>query len=396
MESLVNLGNVLRDLGKFEEALSYYSSAISIREDCAEAYQCRGAVFLDLQQIPAALDSLDRAIARKPDYAQAHCNRAYAWLLAGDFERGWAEYEWRRKDPASPLCRDARSFSRPLWLGEKSITNCSVLLHSEQGLGDTLQFCRYVKKIAERGARIILEVPQPLLTLLGNLEGVSHVIERGEPSPEYDYHCSLMSLPHALKIHIATIPSGVPYIRADVNRSRDWSDLLGDRKKFRVGIAWAGGIRSHIPEMVAINARRNIPLAHLVPLMHPKIEFHSLQKGQPAESELNALTALPWSRPEPRDHSNNLNDFSDTAALIEQLDLVISVDTSVAHLAGAMCKPIWLLNRYDTCWRWMTERTDSPWYPTMKIYRQPKPGDWDSVVAAVARDLLSIAPDWSA
>jgi tetratricopeptide (TPR) repeat protein len=390
-ECLVNLGNVLRDLGHFDAALEQYARALAVRGDCAEAHQCRGIVLLDLQQIPAALDGLDRAISLKPDWAEAHCNKASVLLLGGDFERGWAEHEWRRKNPDSPLCKDARQFSQPLWLGEHPIAGCTLLLHSEQGLGDTLQFCRYVKSVSDLGARVILEVPQPLVSLLENLEGVSQIVAIGSALPEYDYYCSLMSLPLALKTNIATIPNRVPYLSSSAARRHHWNALLGPRTKRRVGVVWSGGFRPHQPELAAVNGRRNIPLAQLARLRHSEIEFHSLQKGQPAESELTALTAARWSGPEITDHASELHDFSDTAALIEHLDLVISVDTSTAHLAGALGKPVWLLNRYDTCWRWMTDRTDSPWYPTMKLHRQPRPGDWDSVVEEVARDLMQFA-----
>jgi tetratricopeptide (TPR) repeat protein len=390
-ECLVNLGNVLRDLGHFDAALEQYERAIAVRADCAEAYQCRGIVLLDLQEIPAALDSLDRAISLKPAWAEARCSKAHALLLAGDFERGWAEYEWRRKSPDSPLCKDARHFSQPLWLGEHPIAGYTLLLHSEQGLGDTLQFCRYVKSVSDLGARVILEVPSPLVTLLANLEGASQIVVRGSALPEFDYYCSLMSLPRALKTSIATIPNRIPYLSSSAERRRHWNALLGTRTKRRVGIVWSGGFRPHQPELAAVNARRNIPLAQLAPLRNSEVDFHSLQKGQPAESELTALIAAQWSGPEITDHASELHDFSDTAALIEHLDLVISVDTSTAHLAAALGKPVWLLNRYDTCWRWMTDRTDSPWYPTMKLYRQPRPGDWGSVVEEVARDLMQFA-----
>ena len=391
VEYLVNFGNVLRDLGHFEAALEQYEKAIVAREDCAEAYQCRAVVLMELQRIPAALESLECALSLRPDFAEAHCSKAYALLLAGDFERGWSEYEWRRQDPHSPLCKDARHFSRPLWLGEHSISGRTLLLHSEQGLGDTLQFCRYAKVVSDLGARVVLEVPAPLVRLLSNLEGVSQIVARGASLPEFDHECSLMSLPRALQTTLATVPDRVPYVRSSVERQRYWNGMLGARTKRRVGLAWSGGVRPHQPELAAVNARRNIPLAQLAPLRHPEIEFYSLQKGQPAESELTALAAAQWDGPEIRDHTGELHDFLDTAALIESLDLVISVDTSIAHLAGALGKPVWLLNRYDTCWRWMTNRADSPWYPTMKIYRQSRPGDWGSVVEAVAGDLTLLA-----
>jgi hypothetical protein len=226
--------------------------------------------------------------------------------------------------------------------------------------------------------------------LLAGLEGVSQIVERGSSLPEFDYQCSLLSLPLALKTTLSTVPGRNPYLRSDAGRRNHWQSVLGGRTKPRVGLAWSGGFRSHQPELWGVNGRRNIPLAKLAPLKSPEIEFYSLQKGQPAESELTEVIAKNWDGPELRDHTNELHDFADTAALIEQLDLVISVDTSIAHLAAALGKPVWLLNRFDTCWRWMTVRTDSPWYPTMKLYRQERPGDWDGVVQRVKTDLLRL------
>jgi Tfp pilus assembly protein PilF len=388
---LVNLGNVLRDLEQRDAALLQYARAIELKADCAEAHHCRGVVLMDLQQLPDAIESLQRAIALRPDYAVAHCCKAHALLMAGDFERGWTEYEWRRRDENGPVCKDKRNFSQPLWLGQQSIHGKTILLHSEQGLGDTLQFCRYVRLVADLGARVILEVPAALESLLAELEGLSQIVARGSALPDFDCQCSLMSLPFALKTTLATVPARTPYLRSSAHRLHKWQSLLGKRTALRVGLAWSGGFRPHQPELWGVNSRRNIPLAKLAPLKDAgEFEFYSLQKGQPAEAELAELIAQHWDGPHVHDHTGELHDFADTAALIEQLDLVISVDTSIAHLSAALGKPVWLLNRFDTCWRWMTDRTDSPWYPTMKLYRQETPGDWDGVVQRVKTDLMKL------
>jgi hypothetical protein len=258
-------------------------------------------------------------------------------------------------------------------------------------LGDTIQFCRYAKHVADLGARVVLEVPRALANLLKNLDGVMQLAVRGEPLPPFDYYCPLMSLPLALKTTLTNIPAQIPYLRSSTERVQYWNGALGQRTMPRVGLVWSGGFRPNQPELWAVNDRRNIPLAKLAALKHPAIEFYSLQKGQPAESELAKLIANNWDGPDLRDYTSELHDFEETAALIEQLDLVISVDTATAHLAGALGKPVWILNRFDTCWRWLLDRTDSPWYPSAHLYRQERPGDWEGVVQKVRSDLEQFA-----
>jgi hypothetical protein len=279
----------------------------------------------------------------------------------------------------------------PLWLGKESIAGRTILIHAEQGLGDTVQFCRYAKLLAERGASVILEVQAPLLKLLEGAEGVSRLIASGsEWPPDIDYQCPLMSLPLAFATTLASIPADVPYLSSNPEKVSFWREKLGERQKLRVGLVWSGGFRPEQPELWAVNSRRNIPLSKLAPLVHPEIEFYSLQKGQPAESELAELRAGGWEGPELVDFTGLLTDFSDTAALIECLDLVISVDTSIVHVAGALAKPVWVLNRFDTCWRWLLQRSDSPWYPTLRLFRQERPGDWDGVVERARTELLRL------
>jgi tetratricopeptide (TPR) repeat protein len=386
-EAHSNRGLVLKELHRFEAALSSYDQAIALKPDFAEAHSNRGLVKQDLHQLEAALADYDRAIALNPDFAVAYFNRAMARLMVGDFKNGWLDWEWRWKGDNGPIVKDGRQLRQPCWLGNESIAGKTILLHSEQGLGDTLQFCRYAKWVADLGARVILDVQQPLQSLLAGLQGVVQVVAQGDALPAFDYYSPLMSLPLAFNTTLATIPAPIPYLKCNAQKALFWKEKLGEKTKLRVGLVWSGGFRASQPELWAINDRRNVPLAKFASLKHPDIEFYSLQKGQPAESELADLTSKNWDGPPVTDFTNLLRDFSDTAALLEQLDLLISVDTSTAHLAGAMGKPVWVLNRFDTCWRWLMDRSDSPWYPTVTLYRQERDGDWDGVIQRVRSDL---------
>jgi len=382
-----NRGNVLKELGQWEAALASYDRAIALQADHTDAHCNRGLLLQQMNRLDAALESFDRAIASKPDHARAYVNRSMARLVIGDFENGWEDYEWRRRLPDAAFVREKRDYAEPRWTGEQSLRGKAVLLHAEQGLGDTLQFCRYAQSVAELGAVVILEVPAPLRSLLTSVPGVTHVLATGEAPPAFDFHCSLMSLPWALRTTLRNIPAAIPYLRSDAEKQRFWRGALGASSRRRVGLVWSGGFRPDQPDLWSVHNRRNIPLAKLAVLQHPDIEFFSLQKGQPAESELEELVAQRWNGPPITNLTHLLHDFSDTAALIEQLDLVITVDTATAHLAGALGKPVWILNRHDTCWRWLLERTDSPWYPTATLYRQERPGDWEAVVERVRQDL---------
>jgi tetratricopeptide (TPR) repeat protein len=382
-----NRGNVLKELGQWDAAMSSYDRAIALQADHADAYANRGLLLQQLNRLDEALESFDRALALKPDDARAHVNRSMARLLTGDFENGWADFEWRHRLPDSLFVREKRDYAAPRWTGAESLRGKSVLLYGEQGLGDTLQFCRYAHSLAALGAVVILEVPAPLKNLLASVPGVAHVLATGDALPAFDFHSSLMSLPWALRTTLHSIPARVPYLANDPDKLQYWREKLGAAARRRVGLVWSGGFRPEQPELWSVHNRRNIPLAKMASLKHPDIEFLSLQKGQPAEAELDALIAQRWDGPPITKLSHLLHDFSDTAALIEQLDLLITVDTSTAHLAGALGKPVWILNRHDTCWRWLRDRGDSPWYPTAKLYRQERPGDWDGVVARVRRDL---------
>jgi tetratricopeptide (TPR) repeat protein len=386
-EAHSNRGNTLKALGRLDDAAAAHRMAIRLKPDFAEAHYNLGNTLTALGRPDEAIDAYDRAIHVRPDFAEAHVNLGMELLLSGDFARGWEEYDWRLLGASRHL--QPRTFSRPRWLGEP-LSGRRILLHAEQGLGDTIQFCRYAPLVAACGGRVLLEVPRPLLRLLSGLPGVTQLLAAGDRLPAFDVQCSLMSLPLAFRTDLDTIPAQVPYLRARPDKVSYWRDRLGPQTRRRVGLVWSGGFRPDQPELHAVNARRNIPLRVIARLNHPDIDFVSLQKGEPAESELIALKDEVWPGGNLTNAASDLADFEDTAGLIEILDLVISVDTSTAHLAAAMGKPVWLLNRFDSCWRWLAQREDSPWYPTLRLFRQTARGDWHGVIQRVAAELQAM------
>jgi len=380
--ALNNLGNVLFALGRPVQAEASHREAVRLNPTLVEGFGDLGRVLATLGRSADADASYLEALRLKPDHADAHANRGMALLLAGRFEEGWREYEWRWK--SGYMAKRARNFPAPLWSGE-AIGDRVLLLHAEQGLGDTLQFCRYVPLVSG-GARVVLEVQASLVRLLSRLPGVAQIVARGEPLPPFDLHCPLLSLPRAFGTTLETIPANVPYLAADAAEVAVWRKRLASLPGFRVGLVWAGGPRTPVPKLIAIDQRRSLTLKTLAPLAEiAGVSFVSLQKSSPAAQAADPPPGMALA-----DFSVELHDFAATAALIEALDLVISVDTSVAHLAGALGKPVWLLNRFDNCWRWMLKRADSPWYPTLRQFRQPSPGDWSSVISDV-KDGLQLA-----
>lgn len=398
-----NRGRSLLQIHRCEDALASYDRAIALDTgqgdkagggiDRVRAWVNRGVALVQLGREPEAEPCFRRALTLDPQSMDAHLNLAHVLLREGNFSQGWGEYEWRlRRDGADPRHR----LAAPLWRGLESLAGRTILLYAEQGLGDTIQFCRFAGLVAARGARVVLEVQPALRTLLKSLEGADQVVAVGEALPAVDLRCPLLSLPFAFQTTLDDIPGRTPYLFADDARSRFWRDRLGAGDRLRVGLAWSGGVRPDQPPWAALNTRRNLPLHLLAPLRREGVEFYSLQKGGRAESEWAQLRESSWSGPRIVDCTRDLADFSDTAALVENLDLVITVDTSIAHLAGALGKPVWILNRFDCCWRWLRGRTDSPWYPTARIYRQARPGQWDDVVLAVASDLSRFASERAA
>ena len=373
-EAHYNRGNALWNLKRSDEALQSYERAIALKPNYAEAHNNRGVALGGLSRPDEARESYERAIALKPDYQPAHYNLATCSLLLGDFTRGWQEYEWRWKRNACEQWR--RDFAQPLWLGELPLKGKTILLHSEQGLGDTLQFCRYAEKVAALGAHVVLEVPPPLVRLLANLEGVAQVLPEGGPFPAFDYHCPLLSLPLAFRTDHHSIPASVPYVRSDPARVAAWHQTLGSGTKPRIGVVWSGSTGFEYDNY------RSMALADLLPLVCDWAEWITLQK-----EVCDADRALLASRPEIRHMGDELQDFADTAALVELVDLVLTVDTSVAHLAGAMGKTVWVLLSNPNDWRWLLDREDSPWYPTARLFRQPANGGWTSVISRLGEEL---------
>jgi tetratricopeptide (TPR) repeat protein len=377
-----NRGSALGGLGRLEDALSASDRAIALRPDYAEAHADRAAALTNLGRIEEALLSCDRAIALQPDIAEARFNKGACHLALGDFERGWEGFEWRWKSRFGPPCPSLPGLP---WLGETSIENKTILVRAEQGNGDSLQFCRYVPMLAEF-AKVILDVPRSLRRLLSGLDGGPRIISDDEPLPPFDAWIPVMSLPLAFHTTLATIPARIPYLSADPERVAAWRLRLAALSGRKVGLVWAGSPFSLQPRAQAMDRRRSVALAHYGPLAAvPDIRWVSLQKGDAA-----AQARTPPAGMVLHDWTDELDDYADTAALVEALDLVISVDTSVVHLAGALGKPVWVLNRYDQCWRWLRGRTDSPWYPSARLFRQRSPGDWSGVISEVVAALRGI------
>ena len=305
-----------------------------------------------------------------PDNAVFHWNLSLALLLSGNFEEGWKEYEWRQKVKDFPN----RIVSQPLWDGS-DIAGQTILLQAEQGYGDTIQFIRYASMVAQRGANVIVSCQNELTSLLKKVDGIHHVAGYHEPIPEFDVYCPLLSLPLIFHTTVESIPAHVPYIKPEPSLFQHWRAKIQNHvSRLKIGLVWAG------------REQRSCPLELFTPLAEIHYStFYSLQKGEAAEQAKNPPEGMKLI-----DYTEDIHDFSDTAAFIENLDLVISVDTAVAHLAGALGKPVWTLLPFVPDWRWLLNRDDSPWYPTMRLFRQPSPGDWESVIARIAQDLTAI------
>jgi tetratricopeptide (TPR) repeat protein len=389
LTALNNLGGVLLERGQTDQAIECFQRALEIRPESAELHYNLGMALEGASRSEAALEHYSHATELVPDFAVAHWSEALCRLQIGDLHEGWKKYEWRWKK--EPLQSWAPRFTQPRWNGSQSLHGKTILLWAEQGLGDTIQFCRYVDMVVAQGVTVMLAIQPLLKPLLAQVGGISRIFTDYNSLPECDYHCPLMSLPLAFGTTIDTIPAEVPYLHADTAKLQQWQARLEVHKGMRVGLVWSGGFRPDQPEIWSTNERRNIPLQKLAPINLPGIDFFSLQIGDYGVKQLNELREASWDGPAIIDYTDAIADFSDTAALIANLDLVISVDTSTAHLAGALGKPVWIMNRFDTCWRWMAGRSDSPWYPSARLFRQPAPGDWDSVIANVANALREIA-----
>jgi len=372
-------GATLARLRRYGEALSGFEHALALQPDFIDAWFGRAVSLATLNRHAEAVAAWDRLLALQPEHVDANYGRGICFLALGDLTRGFAGLEHRSRLPHSK--KHALRFPSPMWRGDSSLAGKTILLYPDGGLGDAIQFVRYIPMLAKRGARVVLRVPKKLRSLLRGMPFVDRVAIDFEPLPPHDFHCPMMSLPQVFGTTIETIPASCPYLRADARRVEAWARRLGPRRRPRVGISWAGN-KLHRE----YNYRRSIPAEALRPLADLDCELISLQRPVPRQDRA-ALRAMPW-----MDRlGESLRDFAEIAAVIENLDLVIAIDSAIAHLAGSLGKPVWLLLCHGAEWRWLTGRTDSPWYPTARLFRQTAPGDWPGVVA----DVKAAWPQWA-
>lgn len=388
-----NLGLALTDVGKTDEAIACLRHAISLGDNLTLGHEQWRILQTSLAMALTSAGQLDEAIRIFQSVAGQDKNPtktnfllSFALLRKGNLEEGWPLYELRfQKESECTLHTVAARFSQPRWQGEP-LDGKTILLYTEQGFGDAIQFVRYVTEVARRGAKVIVECPTALVRLFQTIPGISQVLAEGNSLPAFDFQCPLLSLPMVFSTTLDSIPHTVPYVTVPKELVSRWRSIVEEKSSaFKIGLVWAGR-RWPGGANIAIDQRRSLSLAAFAPLAAVEgISWFSLQKGPPATQVKNAPEG-----PSIVDHGIELQDFTDTAALIANLDLVISVDTSVAHLAGALGKQVWLLSRFDGCWRWLLDRDDSPWYPTMRIFRQTRPGDWEGVIEKVGIELRSI------
>lgn len=374
---LVNRSVPLERLGRFEEAVACLDEALVLEPGRRDAMLNRVSVLLQLVRVPEAVAAAEQALQLLPDDADLHWSLCMGLLLLGDYERGWKESEWRTRSVA--FRNKILQLEQPQWQGE-SLQGRTIFLHAEQGFGDAIQFLRFVPPVASQAAQVLLLMPGPLESLVAaTLPANCRILPQHSALPPIDFHCSLMSLPSVLGTTLDNLPAAVPYLRPDPARVAHWRERLGT-ERLNVGMAWAGNPR-HVNDR-----NRSMSLATFRAAETQGCRFVTVQP-EIRDTDREALAA--W--PEALDLGRGLADFSDTAAFVEALDVVVTVDTSIAHLAGALGKPVWVLVPHCPDWRWLLERTDSPWYPTARVYRQPAAGDWASVLQRVRADLQQLA-----
>jgi hypothetical protein len=368
-----NRGIVLVELQKFNEALISFNQAIELQPNHLEAHINQGNLLLELRDLEAACNSYDNATKIKSNKAEAIWGKSVALLLNGEYKKGFELYEsrWGKDD----IAIHKRNFEQPSLLNAVEIYGKTIFIYAEQGLGDTIQFCRYSILLKDRGARVILEVPKALMGLLSSLQGVDTLLEKGKCIPKFDYHCPLLSLPLAFKTDKETIPHFTKYLFANKDKVNKWEKILGAKVIKRIGLVWSGST------IHKNDHNRSFSLQHLLPHLPNDYRYVCLQK------ELREIDKNCLNNSNIEFYGDFLDDFTDTSALCELMDIVITVDTSVAHLAGAMGKTTWILLPYVPDWRWLLDGENSDWYKTVKLYRQGKDRDWHPVLTHVAKDL---------
>lgn len=367
-------GILLAPLGRYGEALTSCNQAIAINPALHAAYNNRGIILKHMKRYDEAFASFDKAIAMNPGYGDAYWNKGLLQLALGNYKEGWKLFEWRWKRSSQSIT-ETRELKAPLWLGKEPLKGKTILLHTEQGLGDCIQFCRYVPMVEALGAEVILEVLPPLVSLMATLSKTIRIMACGEPLPRFDSHCPLMSLPLAFKTTLDTVPARFPYLAAKPAKQAYWQERLGTKTKPRIGLAWSGA--ADHPN----DHNRTMPLKLLAPLLALDYDFHSLQKQVRLSDKAFLADSNIIS------HADDLHDFSDTAALAIEMDMVISVDTSVAHLAGTLGKTVWIMLPHMPDFRWRVEGNYTPWYPSARLFRQQESNDWRGVIADIKTEL---------
>lgn len=373
-EAYFNLGKVFLMQGNWDDATEAFQSAAERQPNLAKAYANLGYVRCEQGKPEEAETLFEQALRLKPDDANAHWSRALSLLVLGKFEQGWQEYEWRWQLNGWSLDK----FPQPVWDGS-SLAGRTILLNGEQGFGDTIQFVRYATIVKQYGGTVILGCHKPLLPLLASCPGIDGLVTNGSSLPAYDVQAPLLSLPRILKTSLRTVPAKTPYLFPDAQLQKKWQRKVSRYPGFKIGIVWQGNPQHHNDK------QRSIPLVHFAPLARtPGVCLISLQKGPGTEQLRAAADRFPVIDMGSRFRSSS---FADAAAVVKNLDLVISVDSAIAHLAGALAIPIWVLLPHVPDWRWLLECEDSPWYPTMRLFRQTEPGDWKAVFDRVAHAL---------
>ena len=377
VEAYSNLGVALNGIGQHAEAMANFQKAISLNSEYLDAYYNLGNCLLKQNQCTQAIQLYQKAIQIDPEYAKAHWNLAISYLLTGDFSKGWDQYQWRHK-PEAEIVTYPHHYDQPYWDGS-SFAGKRLLVHHEQGFGDNIQFVRYLPMVKQLGGTVILEMEKPLYELFKQIEGADEFVQASSdstpPDVNFDIHIPTLDMPRLFGTTLENIPCKVPYLCAEHAKTEYWRNKL-DSKSFKVGLVWSGDARH------GNDHNRSCPLKHFAPLTKIEgVKLYGLQKEVSRQ-----LTELATDM-EISCLSEEFEDFTDTAAAIENMDLVISVDTSVLHLAGAMGKPVWALIPFAPDWRWMLDRQDSPWYPTMRLFRQKERGDWDELFTTVAQQL---------
>ncbi|MFO0902617.1 MAG: tetratricopeptide repeat protein [Pirellulales bacterium] len=376
-----NLGNVYKSLGRLDEAHASYQRAIELRPSYAKARYNLGSVLLEWGRWEEAFTAYDEAARLAVDYAEPRFERGVVRLLQGDFERGWEDYEsrWEMRNGQ----KNRRRYRQPVWNGEP-LAGRTLLIYTEQGFGDTFQCIRFASLAKERGGRVVVECQPKLIPLLRSCAGIDQLIPRGEPLPEFDCHVALMSLPRALGVRPDFVPGAPPYLAADPELVESWRQRLADIPGFRIGIAWQGSV-TYLRDRT-----RSLPLTAFRPLAEtPGVTLVSLQFGKGAEQVQDPQLGFRVATL-PDDVDSTAGAFMDTSAIVKNLDLVIAVDTSINHLCGALGAPAWVLLHYSPDWRWMLEREDSPWYPSVRLFRQRRYNDWDELLQRTAGELANL------